>query len=50
MKKVCEICENTFETNSKSRIYCYDFVYKIIKGKYNEKYIFYINIYWLVVI
>ena len=23
MKKVCEICENTFETNSKSRIYCY---------------------------
>ena len=24
MKKVCEICENIFETNSKSRIYCYD--------------------------
>ena len=24
MTKVCEICENKLETNSKSRLYCYD--------------------------
>ena len=23
-KKICEICERNFETNSKSRIYCYE--------------------------
>lgn len=24
MKKICEICEQKFETNSKSRLYCYE--------------------------
>lgn len=24
MTKICEICENRFDTNSSSRIYCYD--------------------------
>ncbi|MBR0491408.1 MAG: hypothetical protein IJJ82_05120 [Clostridia bacterium] len=24
MVKICEICENKFETNSSTRIYCYD--------------------------
>ena len=24
MTKICEICENKFETKSKSRLYCYD--------------------------
>lgn len=25
MKKICEICENTFETKSSTRIYCYKY-------------------------
>lgn len=24
MKKLCEICDKEFETESKSRLYCYD--------------------------
>ena len=24
MTKICEICENKFETNSRSRLYCYN--------------------------